>query len=285
MLTLLSKFLIYVSVVGVIGGSFAYVLLERHHDCLRSIRSYIRLSSAVGMLGTVSNFLIQVGAFSASGWSGMFDVSIISILMETSIGDSALTRLIGFGVLMVSTLKLIGPLTRLETAVRGFCVLTGVTALLFSFTQTGHLADADILARIVVALHVLMAAIWLGSLYPLWYVNSHGNPLEVQQSMKLFGGLAMAIVAILLLGGFFLAYRLVGSVTTLVADPYGWGLLFKVATVFALLLIAAGNKWLLTPNLLKKGMARRLSGAIRLETALALMILFATGIITTLIGI
>src|SRR5690606_38952696 len=108
---------------------------------------------------------------------------------------------------------------------------------------------------------------------------------EVQRSMQMFGRLAMAIVAILLLCGFFLAYRLVGSFTTLATDPYGWGLIVKIALVLALLFIAAGNKWLITPNLLKNGVVRRLSGAIRGELAFALMILLTTGIITTLVGI
>ena len=180
LLTLLNKVLIYVSVVGVIGSSFAYVLLGRHHDCLFSIRRYIRWSSVVGMLGTVGNFFVQVWAFSATGWSGMFDVSIIAILLETSIADSTLTRLVGFAALMVSTIKLTSPLSVPEASIRGTFVLAGVAALLFSFSQTGHLADADVLARFAVALHVLMAAVWVGSLYPLWHINRHGNPLEVQ---------------------------------------------------------------------------------------------------------
>ena len=285
LLTLFSKVLIYVSVVGVIGGSFAYVLLGRHYDCLLSIRRYIRWSSIVGMLGTVGSFLVQVGAFSGTGWGGMFDASIIAILVESSIGDSMLTGSIGFVALLVSTIKLRPTLSGPEATVRAICVLVGVCALLFSFSQTGHLADAEVLARAAVALHVLMAAIWVGSLYPLWLVNRHGNPLEVQQSMELFGRLAMTIVAILLLCGLFLASRLVGSFTTLKTDPYGWGLLAKVALVLVLLLIAAGNKWRITPNLLKKGMNGRLSLAIRGEMVMALVILLITGVITTLIGI
>jgi len=285
LLTLFSKVLIYVSVVGVIGGSFAYVLLERHRDCLHNLRHYIRWSSIAGVLGTLGNFLIQVGAFSGTGWSGMFDVSIIAILKGSSIGDSTLTRLIGFVSMMLSTIQLRSPLRGSKVAVRGICTLIGVAALLFSFSQTGHLADEDVLARVAVGLHVLMAAVWLGSLYPLWYVNRHGNPPEVQQSMHLFGGLAVAIVAILLLCGLLLAYRLVGSFTTLVTDPYGWGLLVKVALVLALLLIAARNKWLITPNLLKKDVRARLSRAIRGEIVIGLLILLTTGLITTVIGI
>lgn len=285
LLTLFSKVLIYVSFVGVIGGSFAYVLLERHRGCLHNLRYYIRWSSIAGVLGTLGNFLIQVGAFSGTGWSGMFDVSIIAILKGSSIGDSTLTRLLGFVSMMLSTIQLRSPLGESKVAVRGICTLIGVAALLFSFSQTGHLADEDVLARVAVGLHVLMAAVWLGSFYPLWYVNRHGNPPEVQRSMRLFGRLAVAVVAILLLCGLLLAYRLVGSFATLVTDPYGWGLLVKVALVLALLLIAAGNKWLITPNLLKKEGRARLSRAIRGEIVIGLLILLTTGLITTVIGI
>ena len=65
----------------------------------KSIFNYIVISSVLGFIAVILHFFIQVGDFSETGLSGMFDTDMVSFLWHSPVGDSVLWRLLAFTVL------------------------------------------------------------------------------------------------------------------------------------------------------------------------------------------
>ncbi|MGB4248652.1 MAG: CopD family protein, partial [Pseudohongiellaceae bacterium] len=177
------------------------------------------------------------------------------------------------------------PTSKFHGITLGSCLtIGGIVILLYSFTTSGHLANADVLVQLALVLHVMTVSLWIGSLYPLLRFSQTHEPSSIQQIMHTFGKVATWIVSVLLLCGLSLAWLLLGGVSDLVTTNYGKGLGVKIVLVVTLLLIAARNKLRLTPAMLQPGIGARLSLAIRIEILIALLILLTTAIITVIIG-
>lgn len=283
-LTLTCKLLIYASTAGAIGGTFSVRLLGHHHDAQVFIRRYIRWSCVTGLAASSAFFFFQVGAIADIGLPGMFDIDLIGILVQSSNGSSAFTRIAGFAIIGVAAVESV-PTSKFHGITLGSCLtIGGIVILLYSFTTSGHLANAATLVQLALVLHVLMVSLWIGSLYPLLRFSQTDELSSIQQVMHTFGKVANWLVLILLSCGLLLAWLLLEGVSDLVTTDYGRGLGVKVILVVALLLMAARNKLRLTPAMLQPGVGARLSLAIRIEILIALLILLTTAIITVIIG-
>ena len=236
------------------------------------------------MAASSAFFFFQVGAIADLGLRGMFDADLIGILIQTSNGSSAFTRTAGFAMMGLAAVESIST-SRFRRIAPSICLtIGGVVILLYSFTTSGHLANADVLVQFTLVLHVLTVSLWVGSLYPLLRFSRTDELSSIQQIMHTFGKVANWIVLILLSCGLLLAWLLLEGVSDLVTTDYGRGLGVKVILVVALLLMAARNKLRLTPAMLQPGVGARLSLAIRIEILVALLILLTTAIITVIIG-
>lgn len=283
-LTLTCKLLIYASTAGAVGGTFSVRLLAHHSAIQISMRRYIRWSCVAGVAASSAFFFFQVGAIADLGLRGMFDADLIGILIQTSNGSSAFTRTAGFAMMGLAAVESIST-SRFRRIAPSICLtIGGVVILLYSFTTSGHLANADVLVQFTLVLHVLTVSLWVGSLYPLLRFSRTDELSSIQQIMHTFGKVANWIVLILLSCGLLLAWLLLEGVSDLVTTDYGRGLGVKVILVVALLLMAARNKLRLTPAMLQPGVGARLSLAIRIEILIALLILLTTAIITVIIG-
>ena len=284
LLTLTCKLLIYASTAGAVGGTFSVRLLAHHSAIQISMRRYIRWSCVAGVAASSAFFFFQVGAIADLGLRGMFDADLIGILIQTSNGSSAFTRTAGFAMMGLAAVESIST-SRFRRIAPSICLtIGGVVILLYSFTTSGHLANADVLVQFTLVLHVLTVSLWVGSLYPLLRFSRTDELSSIQQIMHTFGKVANWIVLILLSCGLLLAWLLLEGVSDLVTTDYGRGLGVKVILVVALLLMAARNKLSLSPAMLQPGVGARLSLAIRFEILVALLILLTTAIITVIIG-
>lgn len=161
---------------------------------------------------------------------------------------------------------------------------------------SGHAAASEGLAgsahRVADALHVLAAAGWFGALLALLGAALTGRRLAQTAAMlerfSLFGTI---FVATLIVTGAFNAVMIVGlpQLPALLHSLYGWLLIAKLALFGGMLLLAAANRWQLTPKLemaLNGGnpaaalMHLRLS--LLVETSLAVLILALVAALGTL---
>ncbi len=207
---------------------------------------------------------------------------VIDILGETAFGRAWIVRLgLLAGLLALSLPAPTGP--RL-----GAAALLGLAASA-TLVFAGHAAVADPVSRSADMLHLVLAALWLGSLMPLADLllagarNGSARALaEARAATRRFSALGVACVGGLLATGLVSAWTLVGTVPGLVGTPYGRMLCLKLLTFTAMVAIAAANRQVLTPALdaaepTARRAARRLGGNALVETLLGLLILTDVG--------
>lgn len=127
--------------------------------------------------------------------------------------------------------------------------------------------------------HLLAAGVWLGGL-PALICLLLANPAGPAAATRRFGSIAMASVAIIAVTGLINTAYLVRVPSEPLASAYNRVLALKLALFAAMLALAAGNRFWLTPSLPRT--AFRLAVAVVAETALGLAALILVGALGTL---
>jgi len=300
--SLICKFLLYFGTATIAGGSLClWRFSDGRQKAIHFNLSYIILGALLGFQASLLNFLIQIGLINDDGFSGMFDWSMGSLLLDTQLGDVTIVRLACFTLVLISNVlfqRKVNSLTRppdrrfyaTVMAVNGATMLL----LLFTFRQAGHVSVLSLTAQIAIGLHVLCMAIWVGSLCPLLVMTgilaSSGDSGSLQSMMKHFGDLAIGVVLVLLLSGVLMLLQLFGSFGEVFSSAYGLSMLAKLTLVLGLLAIAGLNKFVLVPKLIdgdggfnREGVGS-LKQSIRSEIVVASLILLLTTYLSTIVG-
>jgi putative copper resistance protein D len=226
----------------------------------RALALPLGLAAAAGALGAAVAEL-------AGGAEGLLDRELWGIVLLSPAGRAFGAGLAGLALLAAS---------RRGVALAGALLACG------SFLLSGHTAGAGPLPALLLLLHLLAAAFWIGSLPVLaWIARRDGRaaaPLVAGWSRR-----AASIVPALLLAGIGLAWLLAGRLGALVDTRWGLFLLVKAALVAGMLLFAAWNRWRLVPAL-ERGQGEagsRLARSIALEAVLAALVLLAAAELVT----
>lgn len=158
-------------------------------------------------------------------------------------------------------------------ALFGRTPLAGAVALLLggaSFAVSGHAASAAKWAPLAVGLHATAMLYWAGALVIL-PLNLRGG----RDALRHFSALAPVMIAVLTLSGATLIWLQLGP-TGLTGSAYEWILLAKLVLVFVLLMLAAFNRWYITPRLAEAHASARMARIIRWELVLMIAILALT---------
>lgn len=287
--SLLTRAFTLMAMVIVFGGIFClYLTAQSGNQVRRHLLKYIKIGALAGIIASSLYFFIQVGAFNQSGLSGMFDTLMISILAQSGLGYAALFRFIAF--FMILSLAIFkNRLSQKKELTFGkvslFIFTVAMLLIAYSFSLIGHVAELTLVAASAIGLHILAISLWVGSLYPLWYLCKHEEVLRLQKIMQRFGELAIIFVGVLLITGIFIVVQLLESTIELVTTSYGLTLLFKLTGVLALLFLGAMNKLKLVPRLTDEKGVVRLQRSIAMELGLALLVLIITAYLTTLVGL
>jgi putative copper resistance protein D len=165
--------------------------------------------------------------------------------------------------------------------------LAGGLLALWSFAQIGHIPGLEpIGVRLLLLLHLLGVAFWIGILGPLRTLSLRQGYLS--NAAKLghrFGQMASVIVPAMILAGLIMAWMLLGDVRALTTTGYGQTLLIKIALVGVVLTLAAANKLRFVPAMQAGDdkAARHLARSIEIETTVILMVLVATATLTSVL--
>ena len=227
------------------------------------------------MVAVIAHYLLQAGRM-AGDLSGIASGELQVIALHSSAAAEAALRILGLAMIAAG---LRGPSRLAET----FAV-AGATLAVVAFTLTGHtsLSPERWFLIVALAVHVLIAAFWLGALPPLYVAIRREQPPVAAQLVAAFSSAATWLVPGIFIAGVVLTAGLVPTLATF-ARPYGELLLVKVAGFAGLMALAAWNKWHLA-RALERGAPRAgamLRRSIAAEYALIVGVLTATAVMTT----
>lgn len=282
-----SKLLIYIGMSAAIGGPFVAALINPSVN-KKSIINYIVINSVIGFIAVILNFFIQVGAFSETGISGLFDTEMISFLWQSAVGESVVWRLLAFTglgfALFFGNFNARYETFRLKHATFIFLYVVAVLGFAYSFTFVGHSADIGGLAKWLIGFHAVTIAWWIGALYPLWVSCKLLQPPPLYKLMCLWGKIAMFMVGLLIVCGIGLLSLFLASPLELFTTQYGQAMLLKLILIVAILSIAAFHKFHLVEEVQEEASNHKLQKSIMNEMLIAVMILAVTAMLSTVLG-
>lgn len=275
---ILSKLTLYVG----IGGATGLLIIRAAFADLVSplsdkMRVQVVLLAGLALAGSVLGFMLR-GAALTGGADGMTDPEMLGLLWQTPVGDVLVYRVVGTVLVIVGVfIPLVGQ----------WIALAGGMIALWSFAQIGHVPELEMTGvRLLLLLHLLGVAFWIGVLGPLYDLSR--QPEHLRNAALLghrFGQAASVIVPAMILAGLLMAWMLLGDLWALTTTGYGQTLLIKLALVGMVLTLAAANKLRFVPAMQAGDdkAARHLARSIEIETAVILMVLAATATLTSVL--
>ncbi|OED50358.1 copper-binding protein [Rhodobacteraceae bacterium (ex Bugula neritina AB1)] len=233
--------------------------------------------AGLGLAAAVLGFMLRGAALTGDA-SGMTDPEMLGLLWQTQAGSALVYRISGAALLIVG-LCLPRP--------GQWAALAGGGLALWSLTQIGHVPDLEQSGvRLLLMLHLVGAAFWIGILGPLHYLSQHPQHLKSAALLgHRFGQAAAVIVPALILAGLLMAWLLTGEPAAVFRTGYGQSLLIKLALAGTLLGLAAANKFRFVPAM-QTGDARagqHLARSIEAEAVIFLAILTVTAALTSVL--
>ena len=238
------------------------------------------LALATVILATsVLSFVLR-GAVLTGDVKGITDPEILSLLWETPVGDALILRLVGGGLLIAGLcLANLGK----------WVALLGGVLVLWSFVTIGHVTNLEPSGlRILLLMHLLGLAFWIGILPPLHHLTGMPDSMDIAALLgHRFGKAATIIVPALMLAGLLIGWMLIKHPMDLLTTWYGLVLLLKIALVGAVLGLAAANKLRFVPAMQRGDpkAARDLRRSLQLEAAIFLLILAVTATLTSILNL
>jgi copper resistance protein D len=243
----------------------------------RRIRYLVVGLAALAVFAGGAQILVSAGSMGDAA-AAMWDGSLIHMVWQAGAGRANAIRATG---LVLAALGVSSNRTP-------WWALLGAAMAATSFAWTGHARalNPDVLPVLLVSVHLLGIAFWLGALAPLLIVSRNGDVTIIAAAAARFGSSAVVVVGGLMAAGLALLWLLLGDVTALWSSAYGRSVLLKLAFVGCLLCFAAFNKLRLTPRLLAgdSRAVRSLRTSVQFELILGAVILAVTASFTTLIG-
>ncbi|MBF9049806.1 copper-binding protein [Roseobacter sp. HKCCD9010] len=275
---ILTKLMLYIGVAGSVGLMIIRVAFVSLVSPLRDrIRVQAVLLASLALAASILGFMLR-GAALTGGADGMIDPEMLGLLWQTPVGDVLVYRIVGTVLIIIG---LFTPLVGQSVALAG-----GLIAL-WSFAQIGHVPELEATGvRVLLFLHLLGIAFWIGILGPLRALSRQPENLASAATLgHRFGQAASVIVPALILAGLLMAWLLLGDFRALVETSYGQALLIKLVLVGAVLTMAAANKLRFVPAMQAGDgkAARHLVRSVEIETAVILVVLAATATLTSVL--
>lgn len=268
---LLAKAATYAATLSAAGCVFFLAYSEdllQNAECTR-IRRLIGVSLAASAMASAATFLLL----------GMFDATLTGMLLRGGEGRASGIRMAGVALAAFAVF----PRRRYRAP-----AIIGAIAAATSFAWVGHVhaLRPNTLPALLLCLHLLCAAFWLGALAPLLLVARHGSGARIGLITARFGAAALRLVGVLVVAGATLLWIMISDAAKFWSSDYGRLLATKLVAVILLLSIAAMNKLYLTPRLLlgDAGAAGALRRSIKAEMVLGGLVLLITAAFTTITG-
>jgi putative copper export protein len=275
-----AKTLTYAATLGAGGAVFFLIYCQGLLQASQRnrIQRLIAILISTAAAASIVKILLLTGSMSGN-FAGMLDRDFAAMILKAGEGTASGVRFAGLAIALFALSS--NPRSRVPAVVGAILAAT-------SFVWVGHIHGlaANILPCLLLCLHLLCAAFWLGALAPLLIVLRDRSDSQIAAVASRFGKLALGVVAALLTVGVSLLWILIGNAAEFWTSDYGRMMLIKLFSVACLLAIAAGNKLYLTPRLLSGNsqavaLFRR---SIQAEIFFGALILLSTAAFTTIAG-
>jgi copper transport protein len=214
--------------------------------------------------------------------AGAFDASLLGpYLLETRHGNAVLARFVLAALLLVAG----GPPRSAGNRDRAVSSVLGA-ALLLSITLVSHAGAQGTPAAVLVDfLHLTGASAWAGSmLYVaslLPWPSAGEAPAATESAARRFSTLGLAGLTLIAATGVYAAVLRLPDAAALTRTPYGRALLIKIGIVCAVLCVAAVNRWVALPWMIRGVTPAALRRLMKIESLLVLAVLAMTGVLVS----
>lgn len=237
------------------GALFAlYALPARGSSSAAALgwpRRVLAGSAAVLLLATLLGLLAQTAVVAGSLRLALDPTTLASVLTDMAMGPSSVARSL-CAALALGLLLIARPRAWVWVATS---ILGGIATASFAWMGHGAATEgAGALVHLAADLaHLLAAAVWIGALaFFVAFARSTSDHLSAfHDALAGFSGVGSAVVAILLATGLINGGFLVGvaGLPDLLTTLYGRLLLLKLVVFGGMLVLAAANRFRLTPML------------------------------------
>jgi putative copper resistance protein D len=242
------------------------------------IRRLIAILVCVAVAAGVLRILLLAGSMSGE-MAGMFDSAFARMILGAGEGRASGVRILGLGLSLLVWSK--NPMIRA-------LAIAGAIAASTSFAWVGHIHGLvpNTAPSLLLCLHLLCAAFWLGALPPLLIIAKDADQAHIAAAAARFGKLAVRVVALLVAAGASLLFMLIGGAAQFWASDYGRMMAIKLLALGAVLGLAAWNKLALTPRLVQGDTQAtvKFRRSLLAEMGFGALILLTTAAFTTLTG-
>ncbi|WLD58019.1 copper resistance protein CopC/CopD [Salinispirillum sp. LH 10-3-1] len=280
-----NRTLLLLSLLALAGGLWFplhHTGLTRQPEAQRAVQQWLQWLTYAVMLTSVLQVLLLGWRIGGSQLTLAEWLTAMDIARSTPLGRSSLIA--GASALLIFGLNgYIGPPTTMAMAHR----LARVVALLMvgSLATTGHtLTHTQAgLAALLLSMHVVLAAYWLGAMPVLWRLSFHGNTRTLAYWLAQFSRHAIWLVGVLILFGVLLASLHLDAPPQLFDSTYGRVLLLKLGLISLALTLALVNQRYITRQLRRNRHDTRLWLRITLavETVVLVAVIASTAVLSS----
>lgn len=252
---------IYLSLMLLVGlAAFPLYALregERRDGVMLATQKTLVFWSGAAIILSLLGFLALVAQMMGTSIADIDWQTSRSIIIDTPIGAAWVVRMVALVACLLAAV-----LIKRSDETRFATVLGTSAVALATLVWTGHAgATENMVGSIHKAsdmLHMIAAAIWLGGIAAFLFMlripddGLWGDRLTVShRALDSFARTGTACVAVIIVTGLINSQILVGisNITALFDSLYGWLLIVKLLLVGMMLLLAAHNRWRLTPDL------------------------------------
>jgi copper resistance protein D len=249
---IVSRFIHYLALSVLFGAAFFPLYgMKRSpwHDYpfLSWLHPVLLIAAIAALLSGLSWLAFATAGMSGSLAGAMDSESLSIVIGGTSFGRLWLVRLALAAVVTVLLLA------KKQGAWRHYAVIAGALVLLASIGASGH-AGENVVHMVADSIHLLAAGLWIGALFALLVlviVSADSNIEILRTALLRFSGVGTSVVAVLVLSGLVNSWFLIGldKIDQIFVSRYEQILLLKLVLFGAMLLLAAANRFWLTPRL------------------------------------
>lgn len=251
------RFALYADLMLLVGLSafplYSFTRAEREARNVLPLGTILAWLAVGGLLFSVSGFAIASAAMMGVPLADLDVPMLVSMANESALGMAWAIRLAALGAVLAGLL-----LVRRNESTRLALSCAGGTVALSTMLWSGHAGATEgalgTAHRISDIAHMVAAAIWIGGIAAFAALlrpraeTYSANVIVVACALAGFSRVGTAAVAIIVLTGILNSFAILGEdMLSMFKSIYGLLLASKVALFGAMLILAANNRWKLTP--------------------------------------